>query len=56
MQTENFEKKLFWKNKKNFGKKFFFGKNLICEKLPCVSQKMMICHKTSMSGVYENVF
>ena len=29
---------------------------LICEKMPCLSQKMMINHKMSMSGVYENVF
>ena len=37
-------------------KKFFFEKNLICEKVSSLSQKMMINHKMSMSRVYENVF
>ena len=48
MKKKNFEKKI--------RKKIFFEKKLICEKLPSTRQKMMICHKTSMSGVYENVF
>ena len=46
-------KKKIWKKK---SQKKFSWKKLICEKLPITSQKMMICHKTSMSGVYENVF
>ena len=29
---------------------------MICEKLPCLSQKMMIYYKMAISGVYENVF
>ena len=37
-------------------KNFFFEKKLICEKVPSLSQKMMIYHKMSMYGVYENVF
>ena len=52
MQTKNFQKK-FWKKK---WKKKFFLKKLICEKVPSLSQKMMIYHKMSKSGVYENVF
>ena len=48
------EKKIFEKN--NNKKIFFFEKKLICEKVPSLSQKMMIYHKMSMSGVYENVF
>ena len=36
--------------------KKFFLKKLICEKIPSLSQKMIICHKMYMSGVYENVF
>ena len=47
---------------KKFQKKFWpkkirnFFQNLICEKVPSLSQKMMIYHKMPMSGVYENVF
>ena len=48
------EKKIWKKKKKE--KKCFFEKKLICEKVPSLSQKMMIYHKNSMSGVYENVF
>ena len=33
-----------------------FWKKLICEKVLRLSQKMMIYHKISMSGVYKNVF
>ena len=40
--------------KKN--EKKFFWKNLICEKLPKVRQKMMIHHKMYLSWVNENVF
>ena len=29
---------------------------MICGKVPCLSQKMMIYYKMAMSGVYENVF
>ena len=52
-------KKIFLKK---FQKKFWpkkirnFFQNLICEKVPSFSQKMMIYHKMPMSGVYENVF
>ena len=46
------EKKYFWK-KKNKKKKFFWEK-LFCEKVPILSQKMMIYHKMCMSEVYEN--
>ena len=53
LQTENVWKKV---KKKLVMKKIFFWKNLIFEKVPSLSQKMMICHKNSMSGVYENVF
>ena len=42
--------------KKNFEKKFFFEKKLICEKVSSISQKMMICYKMAISGVYKNVF
>ena len=43
--------KIFWPKKiRNF------FQNLICEKVPSFSQKMMIYHKMPMSGVYENVF
>ena len=47
---------------KKFQKKFWpkkirnFFQNLICEKVPSFSQKMMIYHKMPMSGVYENIF
>ena len=41
---------------KKHKKKIFFWKKLICEKIPSLSQKMIICHKMSLSGVYENVF
>ena len=47
---------------KKFQKKFWpkkignFFQNLICEKIPCSSQKMMTFRKKYMSGVYENVF
>ena len=47
---------------KNFKRKkseiffFFFEKALICKKVPSFSQKMIICHKMSLSGVCENVF
>ena len=47
------EKKFF---EKKIRKKFLFLKKPICEKVPCLRQKMMIYHKMSMSGVYENVF
>ena len=43
-------------SKKKSEKKFFFEKTLICEKVPSFSQKMIIYHKMSKSGVYENVF
>ena len=43
-------------SQKNFDIKKYFWKKLICEKAPSLSQKMMIYHKMSMSGVYENVF
>ena len=33
-----------------------FFQNLIYEKVPSLRQKMMIFHKISRSGVYENVF
>ena len=53
----HFKPKIFKKNFEIFlkktGKNFFLKKNLICVN---VSQKMMIYHKMSMSGVYENVF
>ena len=35
---------------------FFFEKNLICEKVTSKSQKMIINHKMSISGLYGNVF
>ena len=47
---------------KKFQKKFWpkkirnFFQNLICEKVPSFSQKMMIYYKMPMSGVYENMF
>ena len=47
---------------KKFQKKFWpkkirnFFQNLICEKVPSLSQKMMIYHKIPMSGAYKNVF
>ena len=47
------EKKFF---EEKIRKKFLFLKKPICEKVPCLRQKMMIYHKMSMSGVYENVF
>ena len=56
MQTENFQRKTEKKIWKKNEKKNFFWKKLICEKLPKVSQKMMIYHKMYMSWVYENVF
>ena len=42
--------------KKKIRKKFFFEKNLICEKVTSISQKMIINHKMSISGLYGNVF
>ena len=51
--NRKFSKKNFFEKIKN---KIFFWKKLIFEKIPSLSQKMIICHKMSMSGVYENVF
>ena len=52
MQTKKIQKNFFEKKYK----KNFFWKKLICGKVPCLSQKMMIYYKMAMSGVYENVF
>ena len=47
------ENKIFLKKNQQ---KNFFEKNIICEKIAWLCQKMMIYHKMSLSGVYENVF
>ena len=52
--TYKMKKKIL--KKKNQKKNFFLKKNLICEKVTSISQKMIINHKMSISGLYGNVF